>query len=1139
MNPARLLALLPLVLSTPATGTSGVAAANPLPAVLPASPGTELQTGGIAPGIPWVYEPSVAFTELGYSVSTAGDVNGDGFSDVIVGAHRADGAAGVDQGEALVFLGSPSGTSPFPNWFATSAIAGSRFGWCVSTAGDVNGDGYDDVAIGTSSSSVVYVYHGSGTGLGGAPATVLTGTAGEAFGFSVATAGDVNADGYDDLIVGAYAYGGFSIRYGRIALYLGSPGGLGLTPAWSDTGDVTNEYLGYSVAAAGDVNGDGFDDLVAGSYGYDPTGSNSIHDGRASCYAGNASGQPTRIWTVNGSGNTHLGESVAGVGDHDGDGYADIVVAGTGYQSNRGWAQLHRGSATGPSATPTITMSGSAAGERLGQSVATAGDIDGDGYADFLVGIPRRDANRGHVLLFHGNPNGSAEVLWSQPGGADSFFGQCVATAGDVNGDGFSDVLIGAPFQDNGQDNEGRAYVYRGQAGISSYSQLSYAESDLPGLLLAYGYAVTRVGDVDGDGYDDLLASANSGNVGRVQFHRGGPNGINVASSWSRTGQHSGERFGQALGGAGDVNGDGYDDFLIGAPGFDPGGAPATGRVHLYLGSAAGPGALAAWTANGVQPGEQFGAAVACDGDVNGDGYDDILIGSPKHDGPLTSAGKATLYVGSPAGPGASPAWTNLGVDAWLNYGHALDIVGDMNGDGFDDVAIGGPGFDHPDTTGSHLRIFFGQSAGALIGPTGVPGGNSSTLGSSVSGAGDVNGDGYADLLVGDAWFSGLNRTREGRALLFYGAGSGPLSGVDWHVHGNAPDTQEGHSVSGAGDVNADGYDDLILGAPSWDGSPPTLSARGRARIFLGSPTGPGMGPEWSEAGADYERAYGYSVAGAGDVNGDGYGDVVIGEPGYGTGVVPRPGRVRIQLGGDVTDPEHPGVRDFAYRCSEPDGTPVRPGSRIQGSGLRLHAAGQGAGGRSRVRLEWQLAPVGTPLASVSLVGAPDWSDTGPVISGLSAVSLLADIGPLAADSRYHFRYRTASRSPYFPHAHWLTLGDTPATLQHVSTGSVSAVEDPLAPPPSIALRAAPNPFHGSTLIRFENARAGRIRADLFDVVGRRVMALLDESRERGDVTIRWDGRLPDGSRAASGVYLLKVRASQGSGTTRLVRLGS
>jgi hypothetical protein len=274
------------------------------------------------------------------------------------------------------------------------------FGYSVAGAGDVNGDGYDDVIVGASEYSTrtgrVYVYAGSASGVSSTAATTLTGGAtSNKFGYSVAGAGDVNGDGYDDVIVGAY---GYSSNTGRAYIYAGSASGVSTTAATTLTGGATNNYFGASVAGAGDVNGDGYDDVIVGAQGY------SSNTGRADVYAGSASGVSTTAATTltGGATNNYFGASVAGAGDVNGDGYDDVIVGAYFYASVTGRADVYAGSASGVSSTASTTLTGGATSDRLGVSVAGAGDVNGDGYDDVIVGAYGYSSFTGRAYVYAG-----------------------------------------------------------------------------------------------------------------------------------------------------------------------------------------------------------------------------------------------------------------------------------------------------------------------------------------------------------------------------------------------------------------------------------------------------------------------------------------------------------------------------------------------------------------------------------------------------------------------------------------------------------------------------------------------------------------------------------------------------------------
>jgi len=247
------------------------------------------------PPAKWTAESNQADAQFGFSVSSAGDVNGDGFSDVIVGAYEWNGGQAFEGG-AFVYHGSATGLSTTANWRAESNQVEAWFGRSVSSAGDVNNDGFKDVIVGAYGWDGVqlgegraFVYHGSPTGLSTtANWTAESDQAWAYFGESVSSAGDVNRDGFSDVIVGAWLWDGGQTNEGGAFVWYGSSGGLGAsgTPAnadWTAESNQAESWFGLSVSSAGDVNRDGFSDVIVGAPAWD--GGQTI-EGRAFVYHG-------------------------------------------------------------------------------------------------------------------------------------------------------------------------------------------------------------------------------------------------------------------------------------------------------------------------------------------------------------------------------------------------------------------------------------------------------------------------------------------------------------------------------------------------------------------------------------------------------------------------------------------------------------------------------------------------------------------------------------------------------------------------------------------------------------------------------------------------------------------------------------
>jgi hypothetical protein len=404
----------------------------------------------------WIATGEREANNFGYSVNTAGNVNGDGYADVVVGADRYKQFTG----RAYVYLGNASGLSVTPVFTATGEDVNNHFGYSVDTAGDVNGDGYDDIIVGAyhykEFTGRVYVYAGNADGLSATPVVTITGEGPNIyFGRSVGAAGDVNGDGYDDVIVAAQAYDNWT---GRVYVYAGSRSGLGETPIFVGDGEGPSNSFGRCVGTAGDVNADGYSDVVVGAPGYDD------FQGRIYVYTGSADGLgavPT--FTATGEGvNGQFGYSAGAAGDVNGDGYDDLIVGANRQSKNTGWVYLFAGSSEGLSAPPIFTAIGEGEQDQFGYSVSTAGDMNADGYDEVAVGAYHYNDSTGRVYVFSGNANGlSITPILSVTGeGPASSFGRSVGTAGDVNGKGHADLVIGACGYDN---YTGRAYLYLGE----------------------------------------------------------------------------------------------------------------------------------------------------------------------------------------------------------------------------------------------------------------------------------------------------------------------------------------------------------------------------------------------------------------------------------------------------------------------------------------------------------------------------------------------------------------------------------------------------------------------------------------------------------------------------------------------------
>jgi hypothetical protein len=398
-----------------------------------------------------------------------------------------------------------------------------------------------------------------------------------------------------------------------------------------------------------------------------------------------------------------------------------------------------------------------------------------------------------------------------------------------------------------------------------------------------YGYAVANAGDTDGDGYPELLVGAPKYELdvyreGVVMLYRGGAGGLAINSSWKIGGGQSGGRFGEAVAGAGDVNNDGYGDVLIGAGRYNN-GQPEEGAVYLFLGSALGLAITPSWSFESDQAGAQLGSAVASAGDVNGDGYDDLLAGARWYTLDHSNEGAAFLFLGSETGPGPAPDWSAYGGQGGASFGSAVAGLGDVNADGYTDVVVGAPTFDADDEDEGAVFVYHGGPAGLAeeAAWTAYGGQEGAWFGAAVSGARDTQGDGSFDLLVG-APHADLGTPDEGAVYLYKGGPAGLAGTASWHASGGQTAGGFGIAVASAGDLNDDGFAEIVIGAHTFTDD---QSKEGCVFVYPGGPAGPSSTPLWMASGNKAETEFGYTVSGVGDTNQDGYADFAVGAPAY------------------------------------------------------------------------------------------------------------------------------------------------------------------------------------------------------------------------------------------------------------------
>jgi len=1092
------------------------------------------------------FESNVAGRRLGTSVAVAGDVNGDGFSDLVALGVQFNGPTSF-----YLFLGGPAGPTLAPGFPYLGLPA---FSSVVAGVGDLDGNGLADVAVGSpnSTSGSVRVFYGRNGGLDMANPFILNEPVTHTFGTVVAPAGDLNADGVDDMVVGSpFAenlgfYCGIGVS-GQVDVYFGANGtGISASSHWFVNGCFTtgnDSEFGAAVGTAGDANGDGIDDLVIGAPAARRTMTPFNQAGRVFVLPGSASGLPMHptipnLGTLAGAtvleayqDGSRFGAAAITAGDVNGDGFADLAV-GAPLEDNVGGRDLgavrvFAGSSSGiQSGTLLYQGTGSPAFSRLGTRLAPAGDSNGDGRADLMVG----EQARVYVVPSVGSSLGYTGINFP----SSSEFGFC--TAGDMTGDGLSDIAVGDPDFTGGELGEGRVRVFAGRGDGPALAPIWSFSTNLTEAAL--GWSVAPAGDVNGDGFEDFLTGAvTMPNIavpgeninGGVFLNYGGINGPTAGfSDWSFVGLPNDE-LGAAVASAGDINGDGFGDFMAGATqtGFGP------GKVRIWFGKSAhlAPGSAPDVTLVGPDAHSQFGFALTA-GDFNGDGYSDIAVGAPNADllGPTVSeTGKVYVYLGGPAGLDAVADFIRSGSFAFDHLGSSLAAEGDVNGDGYCDLIIGVPDANDAASDGGRAEVWIGQSTGPPLNTGTSRFGTTAGIhfGQHVAYAGDINGDGRSDVIVG---MPSAN-SNTGKVMVHTGAPNGTWISFApfWTQDGFQPGSQFGSAVSSAGDVDGDGLSDVLIGS---EFETTSGSENGGARVFLG-PLPAGAPPKWFTSCLVDGAHFGHALANAGDVNGDGWSDLLFGAPAYSSSMFHQ-GLANLYFGGY-------GLGRLAFTLPQrASGAKIALRGLADAGSFRLANIAVSAAGRTKLKTQWktQLPPF-FPASVTPAIGTQSFfTPTGTPGALGSAAILFPTIDGLAHGGPYAWQMRTLSRSVYFPTTRWISPvrnGGKEYDLR--SPGTWLAVGD--EPEAGSAALAAPwpNPMTSRSTVAFDLARAGDVSLEVLDLQGRRVRMLMSGARAAGPHQATWDGRDESGHAVGAGVYFYRLTAGGEARTQRVVRI--
>jgi Ca2+-binding RTX toxin-like protein len=569
----------------------------------------------------------------------------------------------------------------------------------------------------------------------------------DASGRSVSSAGDVNGDGFDDLIVGAPFADANGANSGASYVVFGTDAGFGAALELSSldgnngfqiNGEAANDRSGYSVASAGDVNGDGFADIIVGADQADPNGG---YSGASYVVFGTDAGFSAALELSGLDGNNGFqisgeaaydvsGRSVSSAGDVNGDGFDDVIVGARGADPNgsfSGASYVVFGKAAGFGATLELSgldgtngfqISGEAASDFSGRSAASAGDVNGDGFADLIVGAfgadPNGASSGSSYVVFGTDAAFGATLELSALDGNNGFqingeatydtSGRSVSSAGDVNGDGFADLIVAAYGADPHGDASGASYVVFGKnTGFAPALELS---------------------SLDGN------------------------NGFQI------NGEATFDLSGQSVSSAGDFNGDGFADLIIGAADADPHGY-GSGASWVVFGKASGFGATVelsgldgndGFQINGEAAYDFSGFSVATAGDVNGDGFADLIVGAFGADPNGDSSGASYVIYG--AMPGEAVTRTGTAI---ANTIHGSDFADTLNGLAGNDTLLGHGGNDTLNGAGGLDTIDGGGGKDTLNGSSGFDtltgeAGNDRLMGG--TGKDTLNGGAGADRFI-------------------------------------------------------------------------------------------------------------------------------------------------------------------------------------------------------------------------------------------------------------------------------------------------------------------------------------------------------------------------------------------------------
>jgi hypothetical protein len=550
-------------------------------------------------------------SSFGYFISPAGDVNQDGYDDVLIAANGYRNF-GLDN-KVYLYLGGIE-MDTIPDLVLQDSNA-DDYGECVGGGKDLNNDGYDDFVILSdySSGRELLIFLGNSELDDQPDYTIPTPSADLHFWYEFALLEDVNGDHYDEIAITTVIY---ELKEFSTALYYGAD----IIDSSVDFYLTNHSYpdgFGIIISSAGDSNNDGYGDILIGHPPYhSSTGCVYLYNGNI-----NMNNNPDWVRTGIGSYN-HFGTLASIDGDLNGDGFSDLVAASRMYKNKTGRVYVYWGGIS-PDNIADMIITGQNEETSIGMGFGSAGDLNADGYDDLVISYPNENNRRGQVKIFWGGAViDTINPVIINGFGSFGYFGCSLCTSGDYNNDGINDLVIGAKGQNEGY---GRAYLYYGGPDFDSEEDLFFDGAGSE--MVTFSTSLSTMGDFDNDGYDDLMIGdySNFEMHGKVFFYRGGSPMDNEAD-FILIGESYGSEIGLKLTFLNDINGDGYDDIAI----LDQDDTAHPPRIHFILGRPSFDQISLSEDCYSIsisQNSDLINFAGA--GDINKDGYFDFIINYP------------------------------------------------------------------------------------------------------------------------------------------------------------------------------------------------------------------------------------------------------------------------------------------------------------------------------------------------------------------------------------------------------------------------------------------------------------------------------------------------------------------------------